>query len=58
MLLEKACKPTIIVNTIKVYKPKFVKLILKFPKIGAVKLNNEYVSNWSKGDKIKNDIFK
>lgn len=45
LLFEIECKPTIIVKIIKVYSPKLVKLILKLPKIGAEKLNNENVSN-------------
>ena len=53
LLFQRICIDTINDNTIIEYNPKFVKLIFKYPKIGALMLIKLRTSNCSNGELIK-----
>ena len=52
LLFQRICIETINVNTIIEYNPKFVKLIFKYPNIGAFILIKLSTSNCSNGELI------
>ena len=52
LLFQIICIDTINDKTIIEYNPKFVKLIFKYPKIGALMLIKLITSNCSKGEFI------